>query len=97
VEISLRGLARLSQASSLPHPTAGRECSPTNGAPTIKPMKPKTMEMLAWVLIYGGGLLVLLGLAIFDANESMSSVAKIIGIAAIIAGVFLIWLRSRSP
>jgi uncharacterized membrane protein HdeD (DUF308 family) len=60
-------------------------------------MKPKTMETLAWVLIYGGGLLVILALAVFDANAAFSWTVKIMGIVAIVTGVFLIWLRSRSP
>jgi uncharacterized membrane protein HdeD (DUF308 family) len=60
-------------------------------------MKPKTMETLAWVLIYGGGLLVILALAVMEANEAIAWIAKVVGIAAIVAGIFLIWLRSRSP
>jgi hypothetical protein len=60
-------------------------------------MKPKTMETLAWVLIYGGGLLVIIALAVIDANAAISWTAKIMGIVAIVMGVFLVWLRSRSP
>jgi hypothetical protein len=60
-------------------------------------MNPKTMETLAWVLIYGGGLLVILALAVMDANRAISWVAKVIGIVAVASGIFLIWLRSRSP
>jgi uncharacterized membrane protein HdeD (DUF308 family) len=60
-------------------------------------MKPQTIGNLAWVLIYGGGLLVILALAVMDANEAIAWIAKVVGIAAIVAGIFLIWLRSRSP
>jgi ABC-type uncharacterized transport system permease subunit len=60
-------------------------------------MKPRTMEILAWVLIYGGGLLVIFALAVMDASEAISWTVKIMGIAAIITGVVLTWLRSRSP
>jgi hypothetical protein len=60
-------------------------------------MKPKTMEMLAWVLIYGGGLLVIFALSVMDASEAISWTVKVVGIAAIITGVVLIWLRSHSP
>jgi hypothetical protein len=60
-------------------------------------MKPKTMEMLAWVFIYGGGLLVIFALSVMDASVAISWTAKIMGIVAIVMGVFLVWLRSRSP
>ncbi|MGL4232072.1 MAG: hypothetical protein ACRDAM_08140 [Casimicrobium sp.] len=60
-------------------------------------MKPKTMETLAWVLIYGGGLLAIFGLAIFKSVESFAITCVIVGAVSIIAGFFLIWLRSRSP
>jgi uncharacterized membrane protein HdeD (DUF308 family) len=55
------------------------------------------METLAWVLIYGGGLLGVIGLAIFKSAESLAVTAVTIGALSFIAGCFLIWLRSRSP
>jgi hypothetical protein len=60
-------------------------------------MKPKTMDVLAWVLIYGGGLLAVFGLAIFKSVEMIAVTCVIVGALAFVAGCFLIWLRSLSP
>ncbi|HEX2011112.1 MAG TPA: hypothetical protein VJN44_09270 [Roseateles sp.] len=56
------------------------------------------IERLVWILIYGGGLAISLGLFILRGGNELLGwflIAKG-GIAAAV-GVFLIWLRSRWP
>jgi hypothetical protein len=57
-------------------------------------MKPKTMETLAWVLIYAGGLLAIFGLAIFKSAESLAVAFAAIGTLSVVAECFLIGLGS---
>ena len=58
-------------------------------------LPPGRVEVLVWVLIYGGLLVFGLGVALsrggFDYGRSFS----VVGIALAIAGVVLVWVRSR--
>ena len=59
-------------------------------------MKPKSVEKLTWVLIYGGLLLAALGLFLGEAGHGALGGALIaVGLADAAAGVVLIWHRSR--
>lgn len=58
-------------------------------------MKPKTVEALAWVLLYGGLLLLVLGLAMARADATLGWSLVIAGGAVALAGVVLIGVRSR--
>jgi hypothetical protein len=53
------------------------------------------VERLVWILIYGGLLTVVIGLATRgqDATAGWSLIA--VGAVAAVVGVFLIWVRSR--
>jgi uncharacterized membrane protein HdeD (DUF308 family) len=55
------------------------------------------LETWIWVLIYGGLLLVGFGLALLRAGATWGWVMVVIGVAAAVAGVVMIWLRSRIP
>ena len=58
-------------------------------------MKAQTVETLVWVLIYGGLLLVLLGLAVQRADDPLGWSMVVAGALAAGVGVVLIWIRSR--
>jgi len=58
-------------------------------------MKPATAETLAWVLLYGGLLLAVLGLAVQRLDDALGWSMAVLGALAAAAGVVLIWLRSR--
>lgn len=58
-------------------------------------MRSATLETLAWVLIFGGGLAVPFGLSLFDFSAGAGRTVTILGGTGIAAGVLLIWLRSR--
>ena len=60
-------------------------------------MKPKTMETLTWVFIFGGGLSAIIGFATLEASPMLATFAFASAAVEVGAGVFLIWLRSRSP
>jgi O-antigen/teichoic acid export membrane protein len=62
-------------------------------------MKNSTLETLAWVLLYGGLLLLCLSIFIFrggDAAHLGWTLATLGGVGAA-AGVLAIWWRSRRP
>ena len=58
-------------------------------------MKPSTVETLVWVLVYGGLLLLCLGLFVVRADGTLGWLLVLAGGAMALAGVLLIYLRSR--
>jgi hypothetical protein len=58
-------------------------------------MTKQRMESLAWVLIYSGLLLAALGWAVHDQGSIVGSVMMVVGALDAVAGVGLIWWRSR--
>ena len=59
---------------------------------------PRTLvwiERLIWVLIFGGLLVMVLGIASTHQNAAGADVLVTLGAIATAAGVFLIWVRSR--
>ena len=60
-------------------------------------MQPRTLERLAWVLLYGGILLACLGAFVLDAGTAAALGWTLAGLgaAAVAAGVVAIWLRAR--
>jgi uncharacterized membrane protein HdeD (DUF308 family) len=53
------------------------------------------LERLVWVLIFGGLLSLVLGLATINADASTGATLFTLGALAAAAGVVLIWVRSR--
>ena len=60
-------------------------------------MKPSTVEVWVWVLVYGGALLLVLGLFAGRADAMLGSGLVLIGSVLVALGVLLIFLRSRMP
>jgi hypothetical protein len=58
-------------------------------------MKPAAVENWAWLLIYGGLLVLCLGLFILQLGGDWGWALVVPGILAALAGVVLIYLRSR--
>jgi hypothetical protein len=58
-------------------------------------MNAKTIETLAWVLIYSGLLVAALGLFLRRSDMVLGSVIIAVGLLDTAAGVILVWLRSR--
>jgi len=58
-------------------------------------MRPQRVEALAWVLLYGGLLLASLGLFVQRGDAALGGAMIAIGALGAVAGVALIWLRSR--
>ena len=58
-------------------------------------MKNSTVEALVWVLIYGGLLLLSLGLFVAREQPLLGWLLVLAGGAIAVAGVVLIYLRSR--
>ena len=58
-------------------------------------MKTSTVEALVWVLVYGGLLLLCLGLFVLRADTMLGWLLVLAGGAIAAAGVLLIYLRSR--
>lgn len=58
-------------------------------------MKASTIDKFTWPLIYGGILLVLLGISIASADASLGGSIVIVGAVLAVVGVFTIYLRSR--
>ncbi len=53
------------------------------------------VQRLIWVLIYGGLLLLVLGLATRAADPATSWTLILLGTLAAVAGAILVWVRSR--
>lgn len=58
-------------------------------------MSTKAIDKLIWVLIYGGLLLVCLGIFVGRADDGLGWTLAALGAVIAFAGVVLIWLRSR--
>ncbi|MBL8352501.1 MAG: hypothetical protein JNL87_19560 [Burkholderiaceae bacterium] len=58
-------------------------------------MKPATVEVWVWVLIYGGLLLLCLGLFVARSDAALGWTTSVVGGLAAAVGVLLIYLRSR--
>lgn len=58
-------------------------------------MKPSKLHKLTWPLIFGGSLVLMLGVSTVSADASIGWPIVFIGGVAIAAGVLLIYLRSR--
>ena len=54
-----------------------------------------TLEKWIWVLIYGGLLLLILGIATGRSNEAIGWSVAMPGVALAVVGVVLIYVRSR--
>ena len=53
------------------------------------------VEVLIWVLIYGGLLVLAVGLALRDVHGLLAGTVSLIGGVVAAVGVVLIWIRSR--
>jgi len=60
-------------------------------------MRASTVETLVWVLIYGGLLLGGLGLFVDREGSALGMVMVVVGAVALLAGIVLVWVRSRMP
>ncbi len=58
-------------------------------------MTTSALEKLIWVLIYGGLLLLVIGLAVQSVQASVGSMVSLIGIVIALLGFVCIYLRSR--
>jgi hypothetical protein len=58
-------------------------------------MKTSTVETLVWVLVYGGALLLCLGLFVARRDATLGWLLGLAGAAIALVGVVLIYLRSR--
>lgn len=58
-------------------------------------MKPSKIHKLTWPLIFGGALVLMLGVSTLSSDASIGWPIVFIGGASIAAGVLLIYLRSR--
>jgi hypothetical protein len=60
-------------------------------------LKPATARVAAliWVLIYGGLFAIALGVALRRTGAPLGEVAIVAGAAAVVAGIMLVWVRSR--
>lgn len=53
------------------------------------------MERLVWVLIYGGLLSIVIAHFLGETDEILAHTMRILGLAAVVAGGVLIYVRSR--
>ena len=60
-------------------------------------MRNQTLEKLAWILLYSGLLIAVLGWFMLAAAPIVGTVLMVAGGLDAAAGVLLIWLRSRRP
>ena len=58
-------------------------------------MKTSTVEALVWVLVYGGLLLLCLGLFVLRTDAMLGWLMVLAGGATAVAGAVLIYIRSR--
>jgi hypothetical protein len=58
-------------------------------------MTNKRMESVAWILVYSGMLLAVLGWAVDDQGSVVGKLMMVVGAMDAFAGVGLIWWRSR--
>ena len=55
------------------------------------------VEVLVWVLIYGGLLIACLGIAVRPGDRIFGRVLEVAGGLVTVGGIVLIWVRSRLP
>jgi hypothetical protein len=60
-------------------------------------MRASNVETLVWVLIYGGLLLGGVGLFVDREGSALGIVMVVVGAVALLAGIVLVWVRSRMP
>ena len=60
-------------------------------------MRTQTIEKWTWLLIYGGLLVLSLGLFVLPSSADTGWVLVLAGAAAVVAGVVLVVARSRLP
>ena len=60
-------------------------------------MKPSKLYILTWPLIFGGALVLMLGVSTLSADESIGWTIVITGATLLAVGVLAIYLRSRIP
>ena len=60
-------------------------------------MSNRALESLIWVLIYGGLLTLVLGLFMAERGSMAGPVIAALGVVGTLAGVVLLWRRSRRP
>ena len=58
-------------------------------------MSTRTMDKLIWALIYGGLLVVCLGIFVLRDQRPMGSTLVVVGAITAAVGAALIWVRSR--
>jgi hypothetical protein len=58
-------------------------------------MNAKTAQKWVWILIYAGLILLALGLSVQRSDAALGWGIAAPGVAAIVAGIVLIWVRSR--
>ena len=58
-------------------------------------MNPRSLEFWAWLLIYGGALLLSLAAFVIDLDDMLGAVMMIAGGLGMGVGVVFIWRRSR--
>ncbi|GAB4114755.1 MAG: hypothetical protein Fur0014_17290 [Rubrivivax sp.] len=58
-------------------------------------MKNASIETWAWVLLYGGLLVLCLGWFLGAGSAALATGAYVLGSASALAGVLMIWWRSR--
>ena len=55
------------------------------------------MERMVWLLIYGGLLSIVIAHFLGETDEILAHTMRILGLAAVVAGGVLIYVRSRLP
>ena len=58
-------------------------------------MKTKQIDKLIWALIFAGIVVVGLGLSVQQTDESLGWIFVVVGGLLLLAGVVLVWVRSR--
>lgn len=58
-------------------------------------MNPRSLEFWAWLLIYGGALLLSLAAFVIDLDDMLGVVMMVAGVLGMGIGVVFIWRRSR--
>ena len=60
-------------------------------------MSAAAMEKLIWVLVYGGLLVVCLGVFVQREHQPIGWTLIVVGAIATAVGAFFVWVRSRLP
>jgi len=58
-------------------------------------LSPQRIGVLTWVLIFGGILMLALGLVVRRTDPGLGGGMAVVSVLAIVVGVVLIWVRSR--